>query len=680
MKNTLFLLVPALLLGPLATRAQTGGVRIGTAGAPDASAVLDLHPDAPTAPKGFLPPRLSLAQRDAIASPAPGLTIYNTDTNQLNVWNGTSWGAYLIDNSDRGPVAFAYTGAPQTYTVPAGVRSLTVDMAGGAGGVDKYRNPGGLGGRVQATLVVMPGEVLTICVAGAGTVATPGYNGGGGSTYQGSGGGGGGASDLRQGGASLANRVLVAGGGGGAGNNSGGACGGGLTACTAINDPYGSTGGQGGSQSSAGAGGTGSPPGTAGTANVGGDGGYYSGGGGGGYFGGGSGGGGTGGGGGSSFVGPGTSGVVHTQGVQAGNGYVLLTPAIGPLPAPVLDASHFVNVPGDNLGNHTATQSLNLTSNALTGTGADLGSAVGLGVRADGGLNLGQNAPGVNFLVGYQAGQNTTGGQNTFIGYQGGLSNTTGSNNTAVGFGSGPTTGALTNAAAFGYKAQVSQNNSLVLGGTGTNAVRVGIGTTAPRGQLDVASGDTYLVANPDNGSAQTTYLPGHLFLAPYSGTSGTAYVQARVPNPTSSTSLGLTLRTTNGTTLVDALTLSANGDAALARNVAVAGTLGVTGNTTLAGNLDVAGSVGIGLVSNFLDSTLGGGKYGQRVISCPAGTYLLTGGGGHRDFNIAQQDIVVNYSGPDPDNPTSGWVLRVTNTSSSDRAVRIYCNCARIR
>lgn len=35
----------------------------------------------------------------------------------------------------------------------------------------------------------------------------------------------------------------------------------------------------------------------------------------------------------------------------------------------------------DNLGNHTATQVLNLQGNVLTGTGEDIGSAKGIGVR-----------------------------------------------------------------------------------------------------------------------------------------------------------------------------------------------------------------------------------------------------------------------------------------------------------
>ena len=48
--------------------------------------------------KGFLPPRMTTAQRDAISSPAQGLVIYNTTTNRLNGYNGSNWSAFIIDD------------------------------------------------------------------------------------------------------------------------------------------------------------------------------------------------------------------------------------------------------------------------------------------------------------------------------------------------------------------------------------------------------------------------------------------------------------------------------------------------------------------------------------------------------------------------------------------------------
>jgi hypothetical protein len=48
--------------------------------------------------QGFLPPRMTTTQRDAIASPATGLVIYNTTTLAANVYNGTSWVGMGGDN------------------------------------------------------------------------------------------------------------------------------------------------------------------------------------------------------------------------------------------------------------------------------------------------------------------------------------------------------------------------------------------------------------------------------------------------------------------------------------------------------------------------------------------------------------------------------------------------------
>lgn len=62
-----------------------GGVGIGTT--PDASAKLDVS----SSTQGFLPPRLTTAERDAIATPAVGLVIYNTTTNCLNFYVGAGW-------------------------------------------------------------------------------------------------------------------------------------------------------------------------------------------------------------------------------------------------------------------------------------------------------------------------------------------------------------------------------------------------------------------------------------------------------------------------------------------------------------------------------------------------------------------------------------------------------------
>lgn len=73
-----------LLLCGLQAAAQNVGVNTAT---PDPTAAFEIKSDN----AGFLPPRLTSAQRDAIASPATGLVIYNTDNNCLEFWNATKW-------------------------------------------------------------------------------------------------------------------------------------------------------------------------------------------------------------------------------------------------------------------------------------------------------------------------------------------------------------------------------------------------------------------------------------------------------------------------------------------------------------------------------------------------------------------------------------------------------------
>jgi hypothetical protein len=64
------------------------GVGINESGAAaDASAILDVS----STTQGFLPPRMTQSERDAITNPAAGLMIFNTSTNRLNYYNGTVW-------------------------------------------------------------------------------------------------------------------------------------------------------------------------------------------------------------------------------------------------------------------------------------------------------------------------------------------------------------------------------------------------------------------------------------------------------------------------------------------------------------------------------------------------------------------------------------------------------------
>ena len=185
------------------------------------------------------------------------------------------------------------TGIEQSFTIPTGAVSMSVDMYGARGGNYGVAN-GGKGARVQATFLVTAGTTYYYNIGGRGSDTnageTPGgFNGGGASGVNGCSGGG--ATDLRTLSSSPSSRIMVAAGGGGA--NFG---------CASLTAQHGGAGGQSGgigglpaaqygglgaTQSAVGAAGCyGGSCGAAGVGSVGGAG-VWGAGGGGGWFGGG---------------------------------------------------------------------------------------------------------------------------------------------------------------------------------------------------------------------------------------------------------------------------------------------------------------------------------------------------------------------------------------------------------
>jgi hypothetical protein len=239
---------------------------------------------------------------------------------------------------------FTYTGAEQTFTVPAGVTTVQALAVGARGG--NASKPGGAAAQVSGNLSVTPGETLYIEVGGHGGEGS-GYNSGGFNNGGEGAGGGGGASDVRTSprtaGLSPDSRLLVAGGGGGGGDDGGCTAGAGGNAGEAgETGSCGNGGGGGGNQSNGGSGGTGGcSTGQEGQLGSGGNGGdnedeaiYFGGGGGGGYYGGGGGAGacnnsGGGGGGGSSLIPAGGSEMPASLGTEP-QVQISYTPASNP--------------------------------------------------------------------------------------------------------------------------------------------------------------------------------------------------------------------------------------------------------------------------------------------------------------------------------------------------------------
>jgi fibronectin-binding autotransporter adhesin len=267
-------------------------VGIGTA-SPNATAALDIT----STTQGFLPPRMTTAQRGSISSPVAGLMIYNTDINCLQFYNGTIWVSSCAVNATGGAITtipgyeiITFTSSGTFTANRAGTVSVLVVAGGGGGG---GAGGGGGGGVIYNTsYTVTTGQSIPVTVgaggggapSGTGTIGTNGgnsifgtltaYGGGGGAGYNGgaaqtggSGGGGGSCNASTGAGVSVAGQgysggngsntcsPYTSGGGGGAGavgaNASGlvsGAGGAGILCTIDGNSYYYGGGGGGGSQ------------------------------------------------------------------------------------------------------------------------------------------------------------------------------------------------------------------------------------------------------------------------------------------------------------------------------------------------------------------------------------------------------------------------------------------------
>ncbi len=208
-------------------------ISVGSTGAANSKSVIDMT----STTKGFLPPRMTTTQRDAISSPPAGLEIFNTSTSAPNFYTGSAWSqsagtvtsvAATVPSvlsvsgspiTSSGTLAFTYSGtalpvanggtagttkltaasglftsitrqafntggSTGTVTIGSGALWIEVYMSGGGGG-------GGSSGTANGTTAAQSGGTTTFSVHSGSALATATGGGGGGSVSSNVGGAGG---------------------------------------------------------------------------------------------------------------------------------------------------------------------------------------------------------------------------------------------------------------------------------------------------------------------------------------------------------------------------------------------------------------------------------------------------------------------------------------------------------
>lgn len=120
-----YTLMFALLLGSSDGIAQVGINNDGSS--PDNSAMLDVK----SSTKGFLPPRMTSTQRSAMVSPAIGLVIFNSDCNDIQLFNGTTW--VPLGNSGMLSAPAAITGDATPCEIATGLTYSVAPVNGATG-------------------------------------------------------------------------------------------------------------------------------------------------------------------------------------------------------------------------------------------------------------------------------------------------------------------------------------------------------------------------------------------------------------------------------------------------------------------------------------------------------------------------------------------------------------------
>jgi hypothetical protein len=150
--NKLFFFNALLFLICTATFSQVGINADNSS--PASSAMLDVK----STSKGFLPPRMTTTQRDAIALPVAGLTIYNTTKNCNETYNGSYWVGdthYIGESYGGGVVFYVYDSGHHGLIAATADQSFGMQWYNGTNSVTGTSGDGLNAGAMNTAIIVV---------------------------------------------------------------------------------------------------------------------------------------------------------------------------------------------------------------------------------------------------------------------------------------------------------------------------------------------------------------------------------------------------------------------------------------------------------------------------------------------------------------------------------------------
>jgi hypothetical protein len=110
--------------------------------------------------KGFLPPRMTTAQRNSISTPIAGLTIYNLTNSTFEVYNGTSWYSsvhYIGESYGGGKVFHVYDNGQHGLIAATSDQNSGIRWYGGSN-TNVCARGSGVGAGIKNTAIIIANQ------------------------------------------------------------------------------------------------------------------------------------------------------------------------------------------------------------------------------------------------------------------------------------------------------------------------------------------------------------------------------------------------------------------------------------------------------------------------------------------------------------------------------------------